>query len=83
MQITLFVRWHSETHRVQLALFLNCPEKLKIRLQHRLLSSSMDKRDDPYAWHVTFAEEISQLYDHSIWSLRDLVRDVEKVQYGT
>lgn len=78
MQVTLFIRWDSKNCIIQLALFLDCPEEFefKDRLQARL--RSIDQKD-PYAWHATLADEIKHLYDHSIWSLRDLVRGVEKV----
>lgn len=78
MQVTLFIRWDSKNCNIQLALFLDCPEEFefKDRLQARL--RSIDQKD-PYAWHATLADEIKHLYDHSIWSLRDLVRGVEKV----
>jgi hypothetical protein len=59
-----------------LVLVLDSPHDLQTRLQVRL--PSMDG-SDPYAWHAAFVGEIKKLYDTSVWSLRDLVRDAELV----
>lgn len=77
MQIALFIRLRLEGHlRRPLVLFVNCPDELKRGLQARLPSIAAN---NPYAWHAAFVHETKQLYDRSIWALRDLVRDIELV----
>lgn len=39
------------------------------------------KTQNPYEWYCLITEKITDLYDESIWKLRDFVReDVEKVR---
>lgn len=35
--------------------------------------------NDPLEWHIIFIEAIVELYDKSVWALRDHVRDAEFV----
>jgi hypothetical protein len=47
-----------------------------------MLALSRDKQKfyDPYALHVAIIDEILALFDYSVWSLRDLIRDIELVK---
>jgi hypothetical protein len=71
----MFVKWRPTKHD-ELVLVLNSPADLQTQLQDRFLSTD---QSDPYAFHVAFADEIKKLYDTSVWSLRDLVRNAELV----
>lgn len=35
--------------------------------------------NDPFALHIPLMDQIITLYDQSVWSIRDLIRRVEKV----
>lgn len=75
--MTIFIRRNLKT-RQHLILLLDCPDNLKQRLEQ--LPPSTTKRT-PYTWHAIFVREALQLYDDSIWALRDIVRDVERVSH--
>ena len=42
-------------------------------------STTPIRMDDPFAVHVVLLEEVISLFDHVLWSTRDLVRGIEKV----
>ncbi|KAF7136784.1 hypothetical protein CNMCM5793_006253 [Aspergillus hiratsukae] len=76
IQTAVFVQWHPQEDR-QLVFFLNLPSIVKKYLaEHR---PSPNQRANPYIWHTLFAQGVVKEYDKSIWSLRDLVRNIEKV----
>ena len=76
-KIGFFTYWLPDHHVV---LCFDLPSALQSRLQSTL-SSNQDKFrvNDPYSIHTFIVEEVSSLFDISVWSLRDLVRMVEKV----
>jgi hypothetical protein len=75
-QLALFVKWRAIDNS-NLVLTLDAGQDIQNELDRRL--QSIDERD-PYSWQVVFVEEVIKLYDKSVWSLRDLVRKVEKVR---
>jgi len=75
-QPALFVKWQATDTR-RLILTLDASRDLQRQWDLRL--PDIDDRD-PYAWQVVFVEEVVKLYDKSVWSLRDLVRNVEKTR---
>ncbi|KAL1968398.1 hypothetical protein VTN77DRAFT_1927 [Rasamsonia byssochlamydoides] len=79
MQIAVFIRMRLEGRR-PLVLFVDYPTELRAALQARL--PEIDTTN-PFAWHATFINDIKRLYDQSIWSLRDLVRGIEKKRHKT
>ena len=76
-KIGFFTYWLPDHHVV---LCFDLPSALQSRLQSAL-SSNPDKfrLNDPYSIHTFIVKEVSSLFDISVWSLRDLVRMVEKV----
>ncbi|EAW12870.1 uncharacterized protein ACLA_013010 [Aspergillus clavatus NRRL 1] len=77
-QPAVFVQWLPQKHQ-QLVFFLNLPKPVKEYLEeHRPLARN--SRGNPYVWHTVFAQAIIEDYDKSIWSLRDLVRHIEKAR---
>ncbi|KAF7173959.1 hypothetical protein CNMCM5623_006236 [Aspergillus felis] len=76
IQTAVFVQWHPQENR-QLVFFLNLPLIVtKYLTAHR---PAPDQRGNPYIWHALFAQGVVEEYDKSIWSLRVLVRPIEKV----
>jgi hypothetical protein len=51
---------------------------------HNALKSNQESRGfpDPYSLHVAIVEEVIKLYDTAVWTLRGLVRDIEKVGFN-
>ncbi|GIK00126.1 hypothetical protein Aspvir_004144 [Aspergillus viridinutans] len=77
IQTAVFVQWHPQENR-QLVFFLNLPTIVAEYLAaHR---PAPNQRGNPYIWHTLFAQGVVQEYDKSIWSLRDLVRPIEKAR---
>ncbi|KAF2786926.1 hypothetical protein K505DRAFT_258836, partial [Melanomma pulvis-pyrius CBS 109.77] len=72
-QISVFARWNVQ-NSMGLILCLDCPapalEDLKRNLVLRKISSS--------TCHVRFLETVRDLYNYSVWSLRDYVRGLER-----
>jgi hypothetical protein len=76
-QISLFVTWNVAGN-IDL-LFLPTEgnvQHLYVGLKNRL---DHTHHRDPYEYHAVFAEEVRKLYDKSVSSLRDLIRESEKV----
>ncbi|KAF7177988.1 hypothetical protein CNMCM7691_006628 [Aspergillus felis] len=77
IQTAVFVQWHPQENR-QLVFFLNLPDIVaEYVAAHRPAPS---QRDNPYIWHTLVAQGVVKEYDKSIWSLRDLVRPIEKAR---
>ncbi|THC94066.1 hypothetical protein EYZ11_006436 [Aspergillus tanneri] len=76
VQTTLLVDWMMPTNQ-RTILVLNLPEPQQLALQSRLQYMN---RLNPFTWHMEFASVVIRLYDESIWSLRDLVRGIEKAR---
>lgn len=77
-KIGFFTNWLSADQQVILCFDL--PSTLQSRLQSTLPSNSENfSLNDPYSLHATIVEEVSATFNNSVWSLRDLVRMVEKV----
>ncbi|GAQ09477.1 hypothetical protein ALT_6798 [Aspergillus lentulus] len=77
IQTAVFVQWHPQADR-QLVFFLNLPDVVaQYLVVHR---PSPTHRGNPYVWHTLFAQGVVEEYDTSIWSLRHLVRPIEKAR---
>ncbi|GIC89489.1 uncharacterized protein Aud_005908 [Aspergillus udagawae] len=78
VQTAVFVQWHPQEENRQLVFFLNLPDIVAEYLAaHR---PAPNQRGNPYIWHTLFAQGVVNEYDKSIWSLRDLVRPIEKAR---
>ncbi|KAI9925110.1 hypothetical protein AWENTII_006762 [Aspergillus wentii] len=73
-QFAILVHWFPQTGQ-QIVVFLNLPEQQWKDIQ---IPSNSDRKSNPYVWHTAFADQAKEIYNHSVWSMRDLVRDVEK-----
>ncbi|KAI9038272.1 uncharacterized protein KD926_010928 [Aspergillus affinis] len=79
VQTTILIDWTMADKR-QTVLVLNLPEQQQLRMQHKL--PQIKARINPFRWHMEFSSTLITLYDDSIWSLRDLVRGIEKSRDG-
>ena len=74
-----FTRWTSKGG--QILFCFDIPLMLRDRLQAPFLSpSTTPKLSDIYSPHVLIINEIINLFDRSVWSLRDIVRATEMVK---
>jgi hypothetical protein len=77
-EMSFFTRWDYSGHcRV---LCIGAPEELQSGLITvlRKQSSPFDF-SDPFVLHVPLIDQIIVLYDHSVWSVRNPIRAIEKV----
>lgn len=72
--MTVYVQFQVKTGH-QLVFFLNLPTALEGQIQKSLSST---RKDNPFAWHTVLTQQAKVLYNNGIWSMRDLVRSVEK-----
>ncbi|KAE8329649.1 hypothetical protein BDV39DRAFT_171693 [Aspergillus sergii] len=62
---------------VQRVFFVNLPPDEQRSIQKNFPTRNL-RYYNPYIWHAVFAREVAMLYDKCFWSLRNLVRDIEK-----
>ncbi|EPS42093.1 hypothetical protein H072_3950 [Dactylellina haptotyla CBS 200.50] len=75
-----FSTWSQSGHKSILC--LDCPQDLIISVRLSLDNCSNDHfLVDPYSFHQIIIRGIVNIYDNSIWTIRDVVRDVEKAGY--
>lgn len=77
IQTTLRVEWDIHNKRLVI-LFIDVPVRQREYLK-RNLPTKRKEQLHPFVWHALFAESVIDLYDKSIWKVRDLVRAIEKV----
>lgn len=83
-QISVFTR---QSGARQFVLFIDCPPDVvdRIRQNHLSLGEKgtpnlwAKSTHEPFVWHAVLVEELKSVYDRAVWSLRDCVRDWEKV----
>jgi hypothetical protein len=77
--ITLsFVAWWTPDQ--SLILCFGAPQQLQIGLESALKVDPSIKYDNPFALLNPVIDQILKLYDQSIWSIRDQIRNVESVR---
>jgi hypothetical protein len=71
--MAFYTIWTPSKHLVVLCFGL--PVSMKYSL------SNLDPLcvDDPLSFHAILSEKVASLYDSSLWSWHDIVRDIEKV----
>ena len=79
-EMNFFTKWTSLPGSVEILCF-DVPPVIQSRLQ-ATISSQKHKMavPDVYHWHTFIVQEIIYFYDSSIWALRDLIRNFEKVR---
>ncbi|KAH7050332.1 hypothetical protein B0J12DRAFT_93949 [Macrophomina phaseolina] len=76
-QPSVYISWNAQD-LVTLVLCMDTPEELQKTIQCAW-DEGFDKVQDPYQWYCLIVDKITDLYDESVWKLRDFVReDVEK-----
>ncbi|KAK6508695.1 hypothetical protein TWF506_010773 [Arthrobotrys conoides] len=76
-KLGFFTTWKKAGRKCMLC--LDCPEDLVQGMRKTLDTASPDHFVvDPYAFHQVAIRGIVNLYDKSIWRIRDVVRTVEK-----
>ena len=60
-------------------LCIDTPSGFREDLQHSLEREQKLDLQDPFAFFLPLMDQIILLYDHSVWGIRDLIRQVEKV----
>ena len=74
--MTVLVQFQMKTGQ-QVVFFINLPTDLEEQIQERF---STTHKDNPFIWHTILIQRVKVLYDDAVWSMRDLVRSVEKVR---
>ena len=76
-KMTFFTRW-EQNHSITLCIDTpsNTKSMLEIALSQDLSTLNLM---DPFAVYVPLIDHIITLYDRSIWGIRDLIRNIEKV----
>lgn len=73
-QVSVFTRWNVQ-NSMGLVLCLDCPSPALEVLKQDLVLGKIC----PSTCHVRFLETVRDLYNSSVWSLRDYVRELERV----
>lgn len=77
-QVTTFSRYRAKN--ASFVMCLNCPSDMRKALQMKL--GACDAHTIA-KWHEIFLETVRDMYDRSVWSLRDWVRNAERVRTNT
>ncbi|KAF3172468.1 hypothetical protein TWF225_005226 [Orbilia oligospora] len=81
-KLGFFTTWKKSGRKCMLC--LDCPDDLVKGMRKSLDTASPDHFIvDPYAFHQVAIRGIVNLYDKSIWRIRDVVRTVEKTRPKT
>lgn len=72
-RLGVFIKWTPFNKAVVLCF------GLPPSLQQSLQDLSQINLEDPFSFYTIFLEKVLALYDAAIWSWRDLVRELEKV----
>lgn len=74
-----FFAFQSASGRTSV-LCLDTPDRFRLRLLESLKSHGWRFNDpDIYQLHTFLLDQIINLYDESVWALRDVVRNLERV----
>lgn len=76
-----FTRWLTSDHMIVLC--FGTPASLQVSLESALqLHHNQLDLSSPDCLHASIVDEIISLYDESVWALRDVIRNLEKVRGG-
>ncbi|KAF4460167.1 hypothetical protein FALBO_13064 [Fusarium albosuccineum] len=87
----VFTTWDASTHQTILLNFhsdkqMLLTESIKGSLQDELSlldGSQQDNHHDPFWVHLRLLEKLARLQDETVWAVRTLIRDVEKLIFPT
>jgi hypothetical protein len=74
--MTFLSIWEPDRYML---LCIDTPNGFREELQHSLEREQKLDLQDPFAFFLPLMDQIITLYDHSVWGIRDLIRQVEKV----
>ncbi|TKA72098.1 hypothetical protein B0A49_03784 [Cryomyces minteri] len=74
-KVSVFTRWSLSAQKVTLC--FDYPSITSYWLERTTYNMDAEGRLDPYFHQVSLVEETVNLFDASVWSLRDLIRNVE------
>ena len=77
--LRVFAKWSFEHQTHVLVCFDAAPDFPTRLLQAFTAKHAVLALGGPYAIHVAIIEEVMSLFNRSVWSLRDMVRDIELV----
>jgi hypothetical protein len=76
--MSFFGRWEPGHSMV---LCIDTPENFRFQLEQSIAKGEdMIDLSNPFALYVPLVDQIVDLYDRSVWRIRDLIRTVEKVR---
>jgi hypothetical protein len=78
-EMSFFGRWEPDHSMV---LCIDTPEDFRSQLEQSIAKGEdMIDLSNPFALYVPLVDQIVDLYDRSVWGIRDLIRTVEKVPF--
>jgi hypothetical protein len=78
-EMCFFTTWDPPRRNVVLC--FDTPITLQDQVRTTLASTNDNRWSyDPYSIHTVIIEAVLVLYERSVWSLRDMIRDVETVR---
>lgn len=79
-QISSFIRHDVKGSKdAHLIICLDCPDNIKDILNGRVKES---KTSSSLEWHSIFLDALRDAYDESVWGIRDVIRNAEKVSFS-
>ncbi|EYE98223.1 uncharacterized protein EURHEDRAFT_428938, partial [Aspergillus ruber CBS 135680] len=79
LQVSALVHFHAKTGQ-QVVFFIDLPSNAEDSIIKKSLSYSRHDNENPFIWHTILSRQVKFLYDDTVWSIRNLVRPVEKVR---
>lgn len=79
LQVSVLVHFHAKTGQ-QVVFFIDLPSNHEDSTIKKSLSYSRYENENPFIWHTILSRQVKSLYDDTVWSIRNLVRPVEKVR---
>jgi hypothetical protein len=77
--MSFFGRWEPGHSMV---LCIDTPDDFRFQLEQSIAKGEdMIDLSNPFALYVPLVDQIVDLYDRSVWGIRDLIRTVEKVPF--
>lgn len=73
------VHFHAKTGQ-QVVFFIDLPSDHEDSITSKSLSCFRHDNENPFIWHTILSRQVKSLYDDTVWSIRNLVRPVEKVR---
>jgi hypothetical protein len=78
--MTFFTRWKPDSC---VTLCIDTPADMPFELKAAMANDMRLKslaESDPFAMYVPLMDHLIKLYDESVWSMRNMVRPIEKVR---